>query len=156
MLAKVALVHGCAIGVCGWMQGRRLDGRVLSAPSPMVVETDALQIQPRPPSQDPEGPIPRDELARIRCGSGPAGRPPPSGSPTRRWRRGMRPATGERGGQPIYSDIAIETGLALRLVLHQPLRQIEGALRAEPLSEDVSAPGLCPINGPRRRSVATY
>ena len=40
------------------------------------------------------------------------------------------PASGERGGQPIYSDIAIETGLALRLVLHQPLRQTEGALRS--------------------------
>jgi hypothetical protein len=40
------------------------------------------------------------------------------------------PATGERGGQPIYSDIAIEIGLALRLVLHQPLRQTEGALRS--------------------------
>jgi hypothetical protein len=40
------------------------------------------------------------------------------------------PATGERGGQAIYSDIAIETGLALRLVLHQPLRQTEGALRS--------------------------
>ena len=40
------------------------------------------------------------------------------------------PATGERGGQPIYSDIAIETGLALRLVLHQPLRQTEGTLRS--------------------------
>ena len=40
------------------------------------------------------------------------------------------PASGERGGQLIYSDIAIETGLALRLVLHQPLRQTEGALRS--------------------------
>jgi Transposase DDE domain len=40
------------------------------------------------------------------------------------------PATGERGGQPTYSDIAIETGLALRLVLHQPLRQTEGMLRS--------------------------
>ena len=40
------------------------------------------------------------------------------------------PATGKRGGQMIYSDIAIETGLALRLVLHQPLRQTEGALRS--------------------------
>ena len=40
------------------------------------------------------------------------------------------PATGERGGQPVYSDIAIETGLALRLVLHQPLRQTEGVLRS--------------------------
>ena len=40
------------------------------------------------------------------------------------------PATGKQGGQTIYSDIAIETGLALRLVLHQPLRQTEGALRS--------------------------
>jgi Transposase DDE domain len=40
------------------------------------------------------------------------------------------PATGERGGQAMYADIAIETGLALRLVLHQPLRQMEGALRS--------------------------
>lgn len=40
------------------------------------------------------------------------------------------PATGERGGQPVYSDIAIETGLALRLLLHQPLRQTKGALRS--------------------------
>jgi hypothetical protein len=40
------------------------------------------------------------------------------------------PATGERGGQPVYSAIAIETGLALRLVFHQSLRQTEGLLRS--------------------------
>jgi Transposase DDE domain len=40
------------------------------------------------------------------------------------------PATGERGGQPVYSAIAIETGLALRLVFHQLLRQTEGMLRS--------------------------
>jgi len=40
------------------------------------------------------------------------------------------PATGVRGGQPIYSDIAIKTGLELRPALHQPLRQAEGALRS--------------------------
>ena len=38
------------------------------------------------------------------------------------------PATGKRGGQPAYSDLAIGTGLALRLVLHVGLRQVEGAL----------------------------
>ena len=38
------------------------------------------------------------------------------------------PATGKRGGQPVYSDLAIETGLALRLVLRLGLRQIEGML----------------------------
>jgi hypothetical protein len=40
------------------------------------------------------------------------------------------PSTGKRGGQPIYSAIAIETCLALRLVFHQPLRQTEGFLRS--------------------------
>ena len=40
------------------------------------------------------------------------------------------PATGKRGGQPIYSATAIETGLALRLVFHQSLRQTEGLLRS--------------------------
>jgi hypothetical protein len=39
-----------------------------------------------------------------------------------------RPESG--GGQPIYSAIAIETGLALRLGFHQPLRQAEGLLRS--------------------------
>jgi hypothetical protein len=32
------------------------------------------------------------------------------------------------GGQPIYSDLAIETTLMLRLVFHLPLRQTEGFL----------------------------
>ena len=40
------------------------------------------------------------------------------------------PAASKQGGQTIYSDIATETGLALRLVLHQPLRQTKGALRS--------------------------
>jgi hypothetical protein len=40
------------------------------------------------------------------------------------------PLSGKRGGQPVYSDPAIETGLALRLVLHLPLCQTEGALRS--------------------------
>jgi hypothetical protein len=52
------------------------------------------------------------------------------------------PATGKRGGQPIYSAIAIETGLALRLVFHQPLRQTEGLLRsiADVLKIDIAIP----------------
>jgi hypothetical protein len=40
------------------------------------------------------------------------------------------PATGNRGDQPIYSAIAIETNLALSLVFHQPLRRTEGLLRS--------------------------
>jgi DDE family transposase len=52
------------------------------------------------------------------------------------------PATRERGGQPIYSAIAIETGLALRLVFHQPLGQTEGLLRsiADVLGVDIAIP----------------
>jgi transposase len=40
------------------------------------------------------------------------------------------PVSGKHGGQAVYSDVAIETGLALRLVFHQPLRQTEGAMRS--------------------------
>jgi transposase len=51
-------------------------------------------------------------------------------------------ATGERGGQPVYSALAIETGLTLRLVFHQPLRQTEGLLRsvAGALRIDIAIP----------------
>ena len=38
--------------------------------------------------------------------------------------------TCQRGGQPKYSDLAIETALVLRLVFHLPLRQTEGFLRS--------------------------
>src|SRR6202051_5207245 len=38
------------------------------------------------------------------------------------------PATGKRGGQPVYSDLAVETGLSLRLVFHQPLSPNAGRL----------------------------
>ena len=38
------------------------------------------------------------------------------------------PMSGKRGAQPVYSDLAIETALALRLLFHQPLRQTEGFL----------------------------
>jgi hypothetical protein len=52
------------------------------------------------------------------------------------------PATGKRGGQPIYSPLAIKMGLALRLVFHQPLRQTEGLLRsiADLLAIDIAIP----------------
>ena len=40
------------------------------------------------------------------------------------------PKNRKRGGQPIYSDIAIETSLTLRLVFHLPLRQAEGFLKS--------------------------
>ena len=52
------------------------------------------------------------------------------------------PATRERGGQPIYSAIAIETGLALRLMFRHPLRQTEGLLRSivDVLGVDIAIP----------------
>ena len=40
------------------------------------------------------------------------------------------PKSGKRGGQPVYSDIAIETALTLRLLFHLPLRQTEGFLHS--------------------------
>jgi hypothetical protein len=40
------------------------------------------------------------------------------------------PQTGKRGAQPVYSDLAIETALSLRLIFDQPLRQTEGFLRS--------------------------
>ncbi len=52
------------------------------------------------------------------------------------------PATGRRGGQPIYSALAIETALTIRLVFHQPLRQTEGLLGsiADVLGVDIAIP----------------
>ena len=52
------------------------------------------------------------------------------------------PATGRRGGQPIYSALAIETALTIRSVFHQPLRQTEGLLRsiADMLDVDIAIP----------------
>ena len=40
------------------------------------------------------------------------------------------PATGRPGGQPIYSDLAIETALTIRMIFRLPLRQTEGFLRS--------------------------
>jgi len=38
--------------------------------------------------------------------------------------------TGQRGGQPRYSDLAVQTALHLRLLLRLPWRQTEGLLRS--------------------------
>src|SRR5262249_54114847 len=40
----------------------------------------------------------------------------------------MAPKSGNRGAQPLYADIAIETALTLRLLFRLPLRQAEGFL----------------------------
>ena len=123
----------------GRWQGRRRDGTVTGRP--LAGEIHAVQVQRNPPPQDPQGQIPSHELARIRRRTGQAWKP--DGMAYRGGRRGMAaPATGKRGGQPIYSAIAIETSLALRLVFHQPLRQTEGLLRsiADVLKIDIAIP----------------
>jgi hypothetical protein len=50
------------------------------------------------------------------------------------------PKTGKRGAQPGYSDLAIETALALRLLFHLPLRQTETTLRPQRDSDCTSTP----------------
>jgi hypothetical protein len=52
------------------------------------------------------------------------------------------PMTGKRGAQPVYSAIAIETALSLRLLFRLPLRQTEGFLQALLTLMDVTLP--CP------------
>ena len=63
------------------------------------------------------------------------------------------PMTGKRGAQPVYSDIAIETALALRLLFHLPLRQTEGFLHALLTLMDVTLP--CPDHTTLSRRNAT-
>ncbi len=60
--------------------------------------------------------------------------------------------TGKRGGQPVYSDIAIETALTLKAVFHLPLRQTEGFLGSIVKLMDLDLPcpdhtTLCRRNG---------
>jgi hypothetical protein len=63
------------------------------------------------------------------------------------------PMTGKRGAQPIYADIAIKTALALRLLLHLPLRQTEGFLGSVVRLMDLSLP--CPDHPTLSRRNAT-
>jgi Transposase DDE domain len=51
------------------------------------------------------------------------------------------PQTGTHGGQPVYSDTAIETAWSLRLLLHLPLRQTEALLHSLLTLMDVALPG---------------
>ena len=63
------------------------------------------------------------------------------------------PQTGTRGAQPVYSDIAIETALSLRLLFRLPLRQTEGFLHALLNLMDLSLP--CPDHTTLSRRNAT-
>ena len=50
------------------------------------------------------------------------------------------PPSGTTDGQCIYTDIAIEVALTIRMVLHLPLRQTEGFLRSLTDMLDVEIP----------------
>src|SRR5262245_14079817 len=63
------------------------------------------------------------------------------------------PQTGKRGAQPVYSDVAIETALALRLLFRLPLRQTEGFLHSLLTLMDVTRP--CPDHTTLSRRNAT-
>jgi hypothetical protein len=63
------------------------------------------------------------------------------------------PQTGKRGAQPVYSEVAIETALALRLLFRLPLRQTEGFLHALLTLMDVTLP--CPDHTTLSRRHAT-
>jgi hypothetical protein len=63
------------------------------------------------------------------------------------------PQTGKRGAQPVYSDAAIETALALRLLFRLPLRQTEGFLSSTLRLMDVTLP--CPDHTTLSRRNAT-
>jgi hypothetical protein len=63
------------------------------------------------------------------------------------------PQTGKRGAQLVYSDIAIETALTLRLLFRLPLRQTEGFLQAILTLMDLTLP--CPDHTTLSRRNAT-
>jgi len=63
------------------------------------------------------------------------------------------PMTGKRGAQPVYSDIAIEMALSLRLLFRLPLRQTEGFLHSILTLLDVELP--CPDHTTLSRRNAT-
>jgi hypothetical protein len=63
------------------------------------------------------------------------------------------PMTGRRGAQPVYSDVAIETALTLRLLFRLPLRQTEGFLHSILTLMDVTLP--CPDHTTLSRRNAT-
>src|SRR5918997_4358 len=63
------------------------------------------------------------------------------------------PQTGTRGAQPVYSNVAIETALTLRLLFRLPLRQTEGFLHSLLTLMDVTLP--CPDHTTLSRRNAT-
>ena len=65
----------------------------------------------------------------------------------------IAPKSGKRGRQTVYSNIAIETALTLRLIFHLPLRQTEGFLCSTLTLMGVALP--CPDHTTLSRRNAT-
>lgn len=63
------------------------------------------------------------------------------------------PKKGKRGAQPVYSDLAIQTALTLRLLFRLPLRQTEGFLHSVLKLMDLTLP--CPDHTTISRRNAT-
>jgi Transposase DDE domain len=63
------------------------------------------------------------------------------------------PMTGQRGAQPVYADLAIQSVLTLRLLFRLPLRQTEGFLRSLLTLMGVTLP--CPDHTTLSRRNAT-
>lgn len=67
----------------------------------------------------------------------------------------VKPETMKRGGQRVYSDLAIETAHTLRLVYKQPLRQTEGLLTSivQLLNLDLPIPDYTTLSRHTKRIV---
>jgi hypothetical protein len=93
----------------GQWQGYRRDGSG---------KIHVVQIQRKPPPQNPNGQIPvtnwpEYDAPMVKCGSLTAWI---AQDALAAW---QAPATGKRSGEPLYSAIAIETSPALRLVFQR-------------------------------------
>ncbi len=84
----------------------------------------AVQAQRRPPPSQSSGPLPRYELAGYKAGLRRRGDLTLwlDEAALAGWAASKRSSP---GGQPLYSDLAIELVLTLRLVFHLALRQAE-------------------------------
>src|ERR1019366_9946521 len=88
---------------------------------------NAEQAQcPAPPSH-PKDEVPGEELGRVRCGSSASRQSDAmvTAEVLDGWNAARRTTP---GGQSVYSELAIETGMMLSRAFHLALRQTEGLM----------------------------